>query len=337
MTDTRKRPAAARLPGRAVRGRARTCGCPRWSSQVKERDVLANGRPGARRRPARPAGSSSTSGSPSTRPTRCAPTGSRASTPTPTSARCSPTPPRPRSSPRLAPIEGEPVIDKGCVDPFVGTPLLDRPRRRGHPRRGARWRGHQPRRRVRGPARLRRRPVRSPWSRTCARPSAPTSTTSRCRTCCRCSAPSPPPTSWSGACHEHARVRRRGRRRRRGRPVSAACSAAENGARVALLERSTEAETGGNTRYTEAFLRMALPRRDRRRSRGHPRRRLHGSPRPVDHAETRRAPPTGVRRCSGRTRSSTPTTSRRSRRRRRRPSPGWVGTACASSSCRRRS
>lgn len=38
--------------------------------------------------------------------------------------------------------------------------------------------------------------------------------------------------------------------------LSAAVSAAEDGARVALLERSTEAETGGNTRYTEAFLRM---------------------------------------------------------------------------------
>jgi tricarballylate dehydrogenase len=38
--------------------------------------------------------------------------------------------------------------------------------------------------------------------------------------------------------------------------LSAACSAAEHGARVAVLERSTEAETGGNTRYTEAFLRM---------------------------------------------------------------------------------
>ncbi|MGK5113211.1 cysteine hydrolase family protein [Geodermatophilus sp. CPCC 205506] len=24
----------------------------------------------------------------------------------------------------LAPIDGEPVVDKGCVDPFVGTPLL---------------------------------------------------------------------------------------------------------------------------------------------------------------------------------------------------------------------
>lgn len=38
--------------------------------------------------------------------------------------------------------------------------------------------------------------------------------------------------------------------------LSAACAAAESGARVAILERSTEAETGGNTRYTEAFLRM---------------------------------------------------------------------------------
>ena len=25
----------------------------------------------------------------------------------------------------LAPIDGEPVVDKGCVDPFVGTPLLN--------------------------------------------------------------------------------------------------------------------------------------------------------------------------------------------------------------------
>lgn len=39
--------------------------------------------------------------------------------------------------------------------------------------------------------------------------------------------------------------------------LSAACAAAENGSRVAILERSTEAETGGNTRYTEAFLRMS--------------------------------------------------------------------------------
>ena len=41
--------------------------------------------------------------------------------------------------------------------------------------------------------------------------------------------------------------------------LAAACAAAENGARVAVLERSTEAETGGNTRYTEAFLRMESP------------------------------------------------------------------------------
>ncbi|MDN4161773.1 FAD-dependent oxidoreductase [Nocardioides abyssi] len=39
--------------------------------------------------------------------------------------------------------------------------------------------------------------------------------------------------------------------------LSAACSAAEHGARVALVDRATEAESGGNTRYTEAFLRMA--------------------------------------------------------------------------------
>jgi tricarballylate dehydrogenase len=39
--------------------------------------------------------------------------------------------------------------------------------------------------------------------------------------------------------------------------LSAAVSAAEAGARVAILERACEAETGGNTRYTEAFLRMA--------------------------------------------------------------------------------
>ncbi|WP_240641544.1 FAD-dependent oxidoreductase [Nocardioides ferulae] len=39
--------------------------------------------------------------------------------------------------------------------------------------------------------------------------------------------------------------------------LTAACSAAEHGARVALVDRATESETGGNTRYTEAFLRMA--------------------------------------------------------------------------------
>jgi len=38
--------------------------------------------------------------------------------------------------------------------------------------------------------------------------------------------------------------------------LAAACSAAEAGVRVALLDRATEAESGGNTRYTEAFLRM---------------------------------------------------------------------------------
>ena len=39
--------------------------------------------------------------------------------------------------------------------------------------------------------------------------------------------------------------------------LSTAISALEAGARVAVLERATEAEAGGNTRYTEAFLRMA--------------------------------------------------------------------------------
>lgn len=38
--------------------------------------------------------------------------------------------------------------------------------------------------------------------------------------------------------------------------LSAAISAAEDGARVALLDRATAEETGGNTRYTEAYLRM---------------------------------------------------------------------------------
>ncbi|WP_181804500.1 FAD-dependent oxidoreductase [Streptomyces shenzhenensis] len=38
--------------------------------------------------------------------------------------------------------------------------------------------------------------------------------------------------------------------------LSAAISAAEAGARVALLDRATERESGGNTRYTEAYLRM---------------------------------------------------------------------------------
>lgn len=38
--------------------------------------------------------------------------------------------------------------------------------------------------------------------------------------------------------------------------LSAALAAAEAGARTALAERATQADSGGNTRYTEAFLRM---------------------------------------------------------------------------------
>ena len=38
--------------------------------------------------------------------------------------------------------------------------------------------------------------------------------------------------------------------------LSAAVAAAESGARVAVLERAPVEERGGNTRYTEAFLRM---------------------------------------------------------------------------------
>jgi tricarballylate dehydrogenase len=38
--------------------------------------------------------------------------------------------------------------------------------------------------------------------------------------------------------------------------LSAALMAANDGARVAILERSTKAERGGNSRYTEAFMRM---------------------------------------------------------------------------------
>lgn len=38
--------------------------------------------------------------------------------------------------------------------------------------------------------------------------------------------------------------------------LSAAVSAAQNGARVAILERSTRGERGGQSRYTEAYLRM---------------------------------------------------------------------------------
>ena len=38
--------------------------------------------------------------------------------------------------------------------------------------------------------------------------------------------------------------------------LSAAVSACDAGARVTILERSTEAEFGGNTRWTEAYFRM---------------------------------------------------------------------------------
>ena len=38
--------------------------------------------------------------------------------------------------------------------------------------------------------------------------------------------------------------------------LSAAVSAAEAGARVAVLERAPKAERGGQSRYTEAYLRM---------------------------------------------------------------------------------
>jgi tricarballylate dehydrogenase len=38
--------------------------------------------------------------------------------------------------------------------------------------------------------------------------------------------------------------------------LSAALSAAENGAQVTIIERASEGEHGGNTRYTEAYLRM---------------------------------------------------------------------------------
>ena len=38
--------------------------------------------------------------------------------------------------------------------------------------------------------------------------------------------------------------------------LSAAVAAAEEGARVAVLERATKEQRGGNTRYTDAFLRL---------------------------------------------------------------------------------
>lgn len=60
--------------------------------------------------------------------------------------------------------------------------------------------------------------------------------------------------------------------------LCAALSAAQAGARVTLLDRATEAEAGGNTRYTEAYLRMKsvdevsddLPRRLLDDVAGHP-------------------------------------------------------------------
>jgi tricarballylate dehydrogenase len=42
--------------------------------------------------------------------------------------------------------------------------------------------------------------------------------------------------------------------------LSAAVSALEEGAMVAILERAPEPERGGNTRYTEAYLRMKSER-----------------------------------------------------------------------------
>ena len=96
---------------------------PPLAAQVAERDVLATAEKVlSAARP--PAGWSCTCGSPSTRPTPCAPTASPASTPTPIRGHAR----------RLAGSadrraaradRGEPVIDKGCVDPFVGTPLRD--------------------------------------------------------------------------------------------------------------------------------------------------------------------------------------------------------------------
>lgn len=38
--------------------------------------------------------------------------------------------------------------------------------------------------------------------------------------------------------------------------LSAACAAADRGARVAVLERTSPEEFGGNTRWTESYLRM---------------------------------------------------------------------------------
>ena len=104
---------------------------------------------------------------------------------------------------QLAPVDGEPVVDKGCVDPFVGTPLREVLAAEGITEvvlggvatnlvveSAARHASDA------GPAGDRRRGhVRVVPRRT--------STTSRCRTCCRSSAPSPrPPTCWE-TCREH--------------------------------------------------------------------------------------------------------------------------------------
>ena len=55
---------------------------------------------------------------------------------------------------QLAPRDGEPVLDKGCVDPFVGTPLRDVLAAEASPGR-PRWRRDPPRRRVGGTPRQR--------------------------------------------------------------------------------------------------------------------------------------------------------------------------------------
>ena len=41
--------------------------------------------------------------------------------------------------------------------------------------------------------------------------------------------------------------------------LSAAVTAAQAGCRIAILERSSAEERGGNTRYTESFWRMKSP------------------------------------------------------------------------------
>ena len=124
---------------------------------------------------------------------------------------------------QLAPIDGEPVIDKGCVDPFVGTPLREVLAAEGIDRGGARRRRHQPRRRVRGPARQRRRPAgdRRRGHVRVLPPGLPRVLGAEHAAAVRhrhhvrraCSEP----------CHDRHDVRRRGRRRRGGRPVRRLC------------------------------------------------------------------------------------------------------------------